>query len=126
VLNIAVQIQIMKRLVPIIFSLAITSGCLFGSVGRLDWMNAWVLLGLNFTSAIATTVLLWRSHELLAERRNVRAGKSWDKAIVPFVVLVGPVAVWITAAWIPGFTGRTVCRNGRSLPVWQQLYLPPL
>jgi len=41
--------------------------------------------------------LLWRHTELLAERSNVKAGKSWDKAIVGVTVLLGPVATWITA-----------------------------
>jgi protein-S-isoprenylcysteine O-methyltransferase Ste14 len=40
---------------------------------------------------------LWRQTELLAERSNVKAGKSWDKAIVGIVVLLGPAATWITA-----------------------------
>ena len=80
-----------------VFSVAITSVCLFGSVGRLDWLNAWVLLGLNFVASIVTTALLWRYPELLVERSNIKAGKSWDKAIVGIVVLLGPVATWITA-----------------------------
>lgn len=88
---------IVKRLVPVVFSLAITSLCLFGSAGRLDWSNAWVLLGLNFAASMASIALLWRNSELLAERRNVKAGKRWDKMIVPLVVLLGPVAIWITA-----------------------------
>ena len=37
-----------------------------------------------------------RQTELLAERRNARAGKSWDKPIVFIVVLLGPMAAWIT------------------------------
>jgi len=81
----------------VVFSVAITSVCLFGSVGRLDWLNAWVLLGLNFVASIVTTALLWRYPELLVERSNIKAGKSWDKAIVGIVVLLGPVATWITA-----------------------------
>ena len=80
-----------------VFSVAITSVCLFGSAGRLDWLNAWVLLGLNFVASMATTALLWRNPELLAERSNIKAGERWDKAIVGIVVLLGPVATWITA-----------------------------
>ena len=87
----------MKVLVPVVFSLAITSVCLFGSAGRLDWPNAWVLLGLNFGASITSTALLSRNPDLLAERSNVKAGKSWDKPIVGIVVLLGPVATWITA-----------------------------
>lgn len=97
VLGEAAHISILRRFVPVIFSLAITSVCLFESVGRLDWPNAWVLLGLNFAASIATTALLWRSTDLLAERSNVKAGKNWDKVIVGFTVLLGPVATWVTA-----------------------------
>jgi protein-S-isoprenylcysteine O-methyltransferase Ste14 len=97
VLGEAIHIPILRRFVPVVFSLAITSVCLFGSVGRLDWPNAWVLLGLNFAASVATTALLWRHTGLLAERSNIQAGKSWDKVIVPFAVLLGPAATWITA-----------------------------
>jgi protein-S-isoprenylcysteine O-methyltransferase Ste14 len=86
-----------KPFVPVLFSLAITSACLFGSAGRFDWPNAWVLLGLNLGASAASTALLSRNPDLLAERRNVKAGKSWDKPIVGIVVLLGPVATWITA-----------------------------
>lgn len=86
-----------KQFAPVIFSLAITSVCLFGSAGRFDWTNAWVLLALNFAASVASTLLLSRNPDLLAERSNVKAGKSWDKPIVGFVVLIGPVATWVTA-----------------------------
>lgn len=89
--------QILKSFVQIILSLAVTSLSLFGSAGRLNWLNAWILLALNLCASVTTTLLLWRDPELLAERRNARAGKSWDKPIVFIVVLLGPVATWITA-----------------------------
>jgi protein-S-isoprenylcysteine O-methyltransferase Ste14 len=86
-----------RQFVPVVFSLAITSVCLFGSSGRLDWSNAWVLLGLNCAASLVSTVLISRTPDLLAERSNVKAGKSWDKPIVAVVVLVGPVTTWVTA-----------------------------
>ncbi len=88
---------ILKQFVQLISSLTLTSLCLFGSSGRVSWWNAWILLGLNFTASITTMVLLWRDSELRAERNNAKAGKSWDKPIVLIVVLLGPVATWITA-----------------------------
>jgi protein-S-isoprenylcysteine O-methyltransferase Ste14 len=97
ILDETMHIPLLRRSVPVLFSVAITSVCLFGSAGRLDWSNAWVLLGLNFAASTATTALLWRNTELLAERSNIRAGKNWDKAIVGITVLLGPVAIWITA-----------------------------
>ena len=84
-----------KALVSICVSLALTAACLFGSAGRLDWWNAWVLLGLSLVSGLAFT--LGRNPELAAERRNVQAGKNWDKVLVGITVLLGPMAVWITA-----------------------------
>jgi protein-S-isoprenylcysteine O-methyltransferase Ste14 len=92
-----VQVSMLKRLVPLLFSVAITSVCLFGSAGRLDWLNAWVLLGLNIGASLVGMAILWRNPELIAERRNIKAGKSWDKPIVRFMVLLGPAATWITA-----------------------------
>jgi protein-S-isoprenylcysteine O-methyltransferase Ste14 len=70
---------------------------LFGSAGRLSWLNAWILLAINFAAGAAAMVLLWSNPELLAERSNTKAGKSWDKPIVFVVVLLGPVAIWVTA-----------------------------
>jgi protein-S-isoprenylcysteine O-methyltransferase Ste14 len=84
-----------KQLLSICFSLAITAACLFGAAGRLDWSNAWMLLGLSLLTGLAFT--LGRDPELAAERRNVQAGKSWDKALVGVTVLLGPMAMWITA-----------------------------
>jgi protein-S-isoprenylcysteine O-methyltransferase Ste14 len=85
----------MKRMFPAIFIFLITAGCLFGSAGRLDWPNAWALLGLSLSSGLA--FMAGSDPELSAERRNVRAGKSWDKVLVGITVLLGPMMMWITA-----------------------------
>jgi protein-S-isoprenylcysteine O-methyltransferase Ste14 len=84
-----------KQLFPVCLSLVITAVCLFGAAGRLDWAQAWVLLGLSLAAGLAFTV--GRAPDLSAERRNVKAGKSWDKLLVGITVLLGPMAVWITA-----------------------------
>lgn len=99
-----------KQLVSIFFSLTITAACLFGSAGRLDWWNAWVLLGLSLVTGLAFTA--GRNPELDAERRNLKAGKSWDKALAGITVLLGPVAVWITA----GLDERFHWSGGTSSP----------
>lgn len=101
-----------RQFAPVVFSLAITSACLFGSSGRLTWLNAWVLLGLNFAASVASSALLSRDPGLLAERSNVKAGKSWDKPIVGVVVLFGPVATWVTAGL------DTRYRWSDSMPPW--------
>ena len=89
------QIKNAKSLAPICISLTITAVCLFASAGRLDWSNAWVLLGLSLGAGLAFT--FGRDPELAAERRKVKAGKNWDKLLVGITVLLGPMAVWITA-----------------------------
>src|SRR5215471_8439525 len=91
------QIPKLRQFAPVGFSLAITSLCLFASSGSLNWPNAWALLGLNFAASVASSTLISRDPDLLAERSNVKAGKSWDKPIVAVVVLVGPASTWITA-----------------------------
>jgi len=86
-----------KRLLPITINLVIMAACLFGSAGRTDWPNAWLLIILSFAGSVAGSIVVWRDPGLAAERRNVKAGKPWDKAIVSVVVLFGPAATWITA-----------------------------
>jgi protein-S-isoprenylcysteine O-methyltransferase Ste14 len=117
-----------KSFVPVCISLVITAACLFGAAGRLDWTNAWVLLGLSLASGLAFTI--GRSPELAAERRNVAAGKSWDKALVAITVLVAPMAMWITAGlddrfqWSNGISasasmvGATAAMLGAVLTAW--------
>jgi len=88
---------ILRKVFPFVFSLTVVSVCLFGSAGRLTWPNAWILLGVNFVAGILAMSVLWRDSELSAERANTKAGKSWDKPIVFVVVLLGPMATWVTA-----------------------------
>src|SRR5690349_10690061 len=94
---ILMRIPTLRQLAPVVFSLGVTSVCLFGSSGRLDWPNAWVLLGLNLATSLCSSALISRNPDLQAERSNFKAGKSWDKPIVAVVVLFGPVATWVTA-----------------------------
>ena len=97
-----------------LLSQSITAVCLFGSAGRLNWPNGWVLIGLSFLTGLAATVVVWRDPGLVAERRNIKAGKGWDRAIVGFVVLLGPAATWITA----GLDAREHRSTGLSTPAF--------
>lgn len=87
----------LKQFVSLVFSFLVTAACLFGSVGSFNWPNAWLLLSINFAAGLAALVVLWRSPDLVAERSNMKAGKSWDKPLVFIVVLLGPAATWITS-----------------------------
>ncbi len=102
------RLEIIKSLIPVCFSLAITGVCLFVSAGRLNWSNAWVLLGLSFAGGLS--FIVGRDPGLAAERRNIQGGKSWDKVIVGTTVLLGPMATWITA----GLDNRFHWSNGMS------------
>jgi protein-S-isoprenylcysteine O-methyltransferase Ste14 len=86
-----------KQFVPLGFSFLVTAACLFGRAGSFDWRNAWLLLAINFAAGLAALAVLWRSPDLLAERSNIKPGKSWDKPLVFIVVLLGPSATWITS-----------------------------
>ena len=104
---------VIRRIFPTIFGFVLTAACLFGSAGRLSWLNAWILLTINFAAGIAAMALLWNNPELLAERSNTKVAKNWDKPIVFFVVLLGPVATWITA----GFDARFQIARSANLPL---------
>ena len=97
--------SVLKRFLPMIFSFMLTAACLFGSAGSFDWPNAWLLLAINFAAGLAALAVFRQSPDLLAERSNTKAGKSWDKPIVFCVVLVGPAATWITAGLDVRFQG---------------------
>lgn len=87
----------LKQFVPLVFSFLVTAGCLFGSAGSFNWRNAWLLLAINFAAGLAALAVLWRTPDLLAERNNIKAGRSWDKPLVFIVVFLGPAATWITS-----------------------------
>jgi protein-S-isoprenylcysteine O-methyltransferase Ste14 len=78
----------------------ITAGVLlFLSAGRLDWWGGWAFFGLNlFTQLLSAWILIQRRPDLLAERSKVGQGtKNWDRFLAPAVMVVGTVAVIITA-----------------------------
>lgn len=86
-----------QRLGPVVINVAVMATCLFGAAGRLNWPNGWVLIALSCATSVAAEVVVWRNPGLGAERRNVRSGPKWDKALVALTVLFGPVATWVAA-----------------------------
>jgi protein-S-isoprenylcysteine O-methyltransferase Ste14 len=82
-----------------IAALLLFGAILFLAAGRLDWTAGWVYLGLNaFTQILSATVLIRRQGEMLAERSQVRAGtKGWDRILAPGIVIIGTLAVLVTA-----------------------------
>jgi protein-S-isoprenylcysteine O-methyltransferase Ste14 len=68
--------------------------------GSADWTAAWAYLALvTVVTALSGIVLARVSPGLLAERSQLQAGtKPWDKLLAPLVGLVGPLAIYVTAA----------------------------
>jgi protein-S-isoprenylcysteine O-methyltransferase Ste14 len=72
---------------------------LFLIAGRLDWLQGWVYLGMNaLTQVLSAFILIPRRPEMLAERSQVRSGtKKWDRLLAPAILIVGTLALLITA-----------------------------
>lgn len=82
-----------------IAALVIFGAILFLAAGRLDWLAGWAYLGLNaLTQVLCAIVLIPRQADMLSERSQVREGtKNWDRFFTPAIVIVGTLAVLITA-----------------------------
>ncbi len=89
---------------------ALTKYCVMGLVlasilglvsGRADWSRAWCYVAFTIGFQVVTGIVLHRvSPDLLVERSRLQKGtKSWDKILAPAVGILGPLAIWIVAAW---------------------------
>ena len=94
-----VRAGIRRRFVQIAVSLLVQAAILFVSAGRLDWVMAWVYLGLNvFGIAVNALVLLRIDPALIAERaRSSEDAKDWDKRLTKLLGLPVFLAVPIVA-----------------------------
>jgi protein-S-isoprenylcysteine O-methyltransferase Ste14 len=68
--------------------------------GRYDWYRAWIYVLVLMGGQTAVGVALARhAPDLLRERSRVRENtKPWDRWMVALVGVVGPLAMWVTAA----------------------------
>lgn len=89
---------ICKRLVQITFLVLIQAAVLFAVVGKWNWWNSWVYLGLYVVYLTFNAVFLIRNHkELIEERSKVGEGaKGWDK-IIGIITGIGGFAILIVA-----------------------------
>jgi protein-S-isoprenylcysteine O-methyltransferase Ste14 len=82
-----------------ITALVIFGTLLFVAAGKLSWLQGWVYLGMNALTQILSAIVLitWRP-DILAERSKVGEGtKGWDQLLAPAIVIVGTLAVLVTA-----------------------------
>jgi protein-S-isoprenylcysteine O-methyltransferase Ste14 len=72
-----------QRGLQVLAVLVIYGLVLFVSAGRLDWLAAWVYLGLYAAMIVVNmSLILPKNPEMIAERGKARAdGKSWDKQL---------------------------------------------
>ena len=103
--------------------------------GRADWSRAWIYVGFTMGFMVVGGIVLARlSPDLLKERSRVQKGtKTWDKWLVPFVALVGPLGTWCVAAldvrahWPPmvpiwwSVAAFAVCGMGLLFAFWAML-----
>jgi len=81
--NQGVKRAVMKRAVQVAVLLLFQAAILFLASGRLDWVMAWVYIGMYLVAiAINAPIMLRHSPETIAERAEVGENwKDWDKII---------------------------------------------
>ncbi len=73
---------ITKRMEQIIGLMVFDAALLFVSAGRLDWLWAWVFLGLYLVGVCINAFYMFRhSPETIARRASGEGMKSWDKTV---------------------------------------------
>lgn len=90
---------------------ALLLGVLFISAGTLKWSMAWVYVGITLSMTVGSRLLLLRIHPDLAAERAAyaekRDAKPWDRTLMPFVAIYGPLATLVVAGlnrrfgWLP-------------------------
>jgi protein-S-isoprenylcysteine O-methyltransferase Ste14 len=105
----------MKAILRFVMYLLLMAMVLFIAAGTVHWTMAWVYILLSYSSiAISRIVVFYRNPETLRERgrsldaENVR---NWDKAVLLFAALLGPLFMLIVAGfdfrffWSPHIPG---------------------
>lgn len=74
---------------------------LFMAAGRLNWVWAWVYVGITVSSTLISRIAAIRTNpDLLAERAQSldrEDVEGWDRLILFFLLLIGPLAMMIVA-----------------------------
>jgi protein-S-isoprenylcysteine O-methyltransferase Ste14 len=95
--NIAAGIA--ARFGAVAISFALQAAILFLGAGRLDWVWAWVYLGISFVSLLINgTIMLRTNPETIAERGRPEGTKGWDKVVGGLWGLVQFVGIPLVAA----------------------------
>lgn len=75
-----------KRMTQVVIQYLVLAIILFASAGRLDWLWAWVYLGVGFMILVFNSFVLPR--EVIAERGETKQDvKPWDRTITTITIL---------------------------------------
>lgn len=90
---------VLRWLAQTAFFVVLLAASLFLSAGRLDWVPGWAFVAIFVIGQLfSVLVLIPTSPELLVERARGREGaRGWDRPLVGFVTLLGPLALWVVA-----------------------------
>jgi len=74
---------------------------LFISSGRLDWVMAWVYIGVHVVIVgLGSLLLIRKSPDLVAERLHIKEdAKKWDRVVVILMAGVLPPVTLLVAGW---------------------------
>ena len=105
-----------NRLIQVLGSSALIGAIMFVCAGRLDWMAAWVFLGLSVLVFLTAGVYVVRKNpDAVNERgKGTRGAKTWDRLLLPFYS-VAIFAIYIVAGLDAGRFQWSV------MPVWVQI-----
>jgi protein-S-isoprenylcysteine O-methyltransferase Ste14 len=88
---------------------------LIGSSGTLNWVMAWIYIGMiTAFSAVSRILLLQKNPDIISERVNISDKndvKSWDKLLMPLGIILG-IAILIVAGLDKRFEWSP------NLPLW--------
>lgn len=97
---------------------------LFLSAGKWNWREGWIYIGLTLLSTLVSRLLMAKKNPgLAAERAQSLSApnvKGWDKWLMPYVAVFGPLFVFIIAGLNERFGWNP------QVPLWLKLCGIPL
>jgi protein-S-isoprenylcysteine O-methyltransferase Ste14 len=127
-------VGILLRFGAIVFMLALEAAILFLAAGRLDWIWAWIFIGINLAVVLVNGTILMRTNpEIVAERGRPKEVKNWDKAVSGLWALAQYLALPLVAgldarfSWTHGLgiawniAGAVVFTTGMALFGWAMI-----
>jgi protein-S-isoprenylcysteine O-methyltransferase Ste14 len=126
---------IVARVGTVVVFMVLQAVLLFGGAGRLDWVWAWVYLGICVATLVINGAVMLHAHsetvaEMVAERGRPGQTQTWDKAVsglyalalyilIPLVAGLDVRFGWtrdLAVAW--NLAGAVVLAAGFALAAW--------